>query len=501
MEIARRRVPLLVGLIAAFFLMLLMAGLVQAQSVSGSQATSAIEPPLCRLGINSTLRNSAPITQVDTPLLRLSWYLNYNASARPARPNGIEYAPMIRIKQTGANSYRATPSGAALQSVIANNPGADWMIGNEPDRRKWQDDLEPHIYALAYHDLYQVIKQADPTAQIFAGTIVQPTPLRLKYLDLVLQSYQSQFGAAMPVDGWAIHNFILNEASCEHFPATECWGAEIPPGLDEAEGLRLEADDNDDFDLFTQQIFRFRLWMNSRGYRGAPLYLSEYGVLMPDYPPFLVFPPERVNQFMNRTFDYLLNASDPTLGDPSDGHRLVQRLAWYSTDDYNFNGFLFERDMETEPFRLSAMGENWVNYTRALTPTVDLYPLTVTSSPSAPLAAGGNVTLTLTMQVANSGHTFSPHTAAVRFYDGDPANGGELIGGEQMVTLSGCGDEATASVQWPNVAPGIQRVYVSVDPAGSIVETNEQNNVTSHLIVFVTNHLFLPLVQRPFAIE
>jgi hypothetical protein len=197
----------------------------------------------------------------------------------------------------------------------------------------------------------------------------------------------------------------------------------------------------------------------------------------------------------------LLHVTDPTLGDPSDGYRLVQRLAWYSTDDYNFNGFLFERDEETQPFRLSAMGENWVNYVRTLAPTIDLYPLKVLSNPSAPLTSGGNVTLTLSVQVANSGHAFATSQVVVRFYDGDPANDGAPIGEDQTVTLSGCGDDEIASVQWPNVAPGGRQIYVSVDPGGNVAETNEQNNLMSHPVIFITNRLFLPLVQRPFAIE
>lgn len=51
--------------------------------------------------------------------------------------------------------------------------------------------MEPHIYAAAYHALYYLIKQADPTARVIAGTIVQPTPLRLRYLDMVLDQLPS----------------------------------------------------------------------------------------------------------------------------------------------------------------------------------------------------------------------------------------------------------------------------------------------------------------------
>ena len=150
------------------------------------------------------------------------------------------------------------------------------------DRRgQGQDDLEPHVYAMAYHELYELIKTADPTAQIFAGAIVQPTPLRLQYLDLVWDSYQQFYNETLPADGWMIHNFILNEVSCE-YDNTNCWGAEVPPGIEANFGEILTIEDNDRIDLYIERIERFRQWMADRGYRGLPLYVSEFGVSMPD---------------------------------------------------------------------------------------------------------------------------------------------------------------------------------------------------------------------------
>jgi hypothetical protein len=81
-----------------------------------------------------------------------------------------------------------------------------------------------------------------------------------------------------------------------------------------------EIDDSGNLQAFRQQIVDFRRWMSQRGYRGYPLIVSEYGIPMPeDYG----FPPERVVAFMRETFDFFLTATDPAIGDPADGYRLV----------------------------------------------------------------------------------------------------------------------------------------------------------------------------------
>jgi hypothetical protein len=357
-----------------------------------------------------------------------------------------------------------------------------------------QDDLQPHIYALAYHDLYYLIKKADPTAQIFAGAIVQPTPLRLQYLDLVLKSYYQQFGEGLPVDGWAIHNFILNEASCDHYKDLQvCWGADIPPDIEAIDGLRIEPSQNDDFTLFVEQVTRFRLWMATRGYMGKPLYVSEYGVLMPDW---LGFPSERVNEFMNKSFDYLLNTTNPIYGDPADGYRIVQRLAWFSTTTTDFNGYLFQRDSDSAPYQLSPMGENWVSYVNAITTTTDLYPLYITFDPGAPLAKQGPVDVKVKAVVANSGNTLNAQPLTVHFYDGDPNQGGTLIG-SKSATLAGCGETTELSITWPNVTPGKYTVFVSVDSNGSIPDSDVENNLHSETLFFASHQFFLPAVLRP----
>jgi hypothetical protein len=469
---------------------LTFAGAVAAQAKGEDQRENQdAAAPLCDFGVNV----NESIAPFDTTPLRIGWYLDYQASAFPTEPNGADYAPVIRIHPIGANGYGYTPAGPALQAAIAANQGAAWLIGNEPDSI-WQDNLEPHVYAAAYHELYYLIKGGDPTARIFAGSIVQPTPIRILYLDMVLDSYQEAYGELMPVDGWSVHNFILNEVSCDDFPGS-CWGAEIPPGIDAPYGEILSIEDHDSMSLFVERIVRFRQWMVDRGYAGLPVYLSEYGILMP---PDLGsgFPPSRVNEYMNNTFDYLLSASDQTLGNPNDGGRLVQRLSWYSVNDTYFNGWLYE-PVGPGVYQLSPMGLNYAAYVAGFASDVDLYPSRIFTDPPSPYSPTEPLTITLRATVANSGNVITyTEPVAVRFYDGDPASGGVQIGEDQFVSLTGCGDNQTVSVVWPAVAPGAHMVYVLVDPDGQVDESDESNNLGSQTILVATNRAFTPYIQR-----
>ena len=419
------------------------------------------DPLLCRFGVNVL----GPISQFDYPALRSGWYANYVAQETPGTPKGTEFVQTIRYRQVGADSYTASRTQEQIEAIAIANPGSKWLIGNEPDRSDFQDDLVPLVYAKAYHDTYQIIKNVDPTAKIYAGTIVQPTPVRLQYLDLVLSNYQSMYSEPMPVDGWSIHNFILNEVSCDFNP-DNCWGAEIPPGVDADFGEVLTIDDNKNLDLFEERIVRFRQWMYDNGYAGLPIMLSEYGVLIPE--DFVGFSQAEVNVFMDGTFDYMLSATDPVLGDPNDEYRLIQQFAWYSTGAPGdiYNGNLFDKDTRV----INSMGLNYASYTSALVSDVDLLPSQLTNE-----VMGQDIELTVT--VANSGNlTNASGAATVRFYDGDPNAGGMQIGTDSLVSLSGCGTAETVTVTWSSPGAGPHTVYAIVDEDNRITESDETNN-------------------------
>jgi hypothetical protein len=328
------------------------------------------------------------ISDYDVEQLRASWYVDWGAREDPPHPAGMEYVQMVRLHQktlcwpTRTRDRTACPyldeyvltypgSLSEVASIAQSNPGSLWLIGNEMDRRDWegggQDEMLPELYAQAYYDLYHFIKASDPTARIAIGAVVQPTPLRLEYLDKVVAEYESiTNGDMIPVDVWNIHNMILREVIYQY-------GADIPPGSDafaggnckdeHSEPRQCTYEDADDIGLFQQQILDFRQWMKDKGERNKPLIISEYSVL---YGKHQGFDYQRVKDYLYATFDYLTTATDTQLGYPADGNRLVQRWAWYSLNDTSFEGALTHHHLFTDTFEIVDLGVDYSNYVNAL---------------------------------------------------------------------------------------------------------------------------------------
>ena len=478
-----------VSLLVALGILFLGPAPVHAASAPAAGATDA---PLCRFGVNVHLGTGiSGISDFDVAPLRAGTYIDYRGNSSPVHPNGMRYIPVIRLQQT-TNGYTYWPTGAALEEMVLGNAGAPVYIGNEPDRRFYQDDIEPDVYATAYHDLYTLIKSIDPSMQIFPASIVQATELRLRYLDLILAAYREQYGRPMPVDGWSVHGFILNEQAGQ-------WGAEIPPGLDDRAGMVIDVQQTDDLGIFTANIERFRQWMYDNGYRDTPLYLSEYGSLMPNLEYLCgpngdqCFTEARVNTYMDATFDYLLNATDAELGFPADDHRLVQHFSWYSTNDKGFNGFLFDEDNGKA---LSSMGQNYADYTAAIEDVVDVQVVKIWTSPVAPPFDGGPVDLTVHAEIANSGNLQAPQAADVTFYRGDPDHGGVPLGSAQAVELAGCGERTRVSYTLEGIdnrANG-EQLFVRVAVDGT-TDSDTANNTASTIVFFAKAYVYLPMID------
>jgi hypothetical protein len=317
------------------------------------------------------------IETYDVERLRSGWNVDWIANLDPPQVAGMEYAQMVRLHQmtecwpdrvegcayTEPHTYTLTSpdSPGAIVSIAQANPGSLWLIGNEMDRRDWngggQDEMLPELYAVAYHELHSLIKGADPTAQIAIGGVVQPTPLRLEYLDRVLDEYQSRYHVMIPVDVWNIHNMILRECEFQD-------GAEIPPGegyaLNNGCGRTYVYSEADDIDKFKQHIVEFREWMKENGEQDKPLIISEYSVLYGesydyDYP--------RVREYLYATLDYMTTATDPSLGYPDDDYRLVQRWAWYSLNDDGFEGDTsYHHFFDPDTKEITDLGIDYANY-------------------------------------------------------------------------------------------------------------------------------------------
>ncbi len=455
-----------------------------------STDASAMTYPNCRFGIGQTSR---PLISYSISSLNLGWYLNWGVQANPSRPGGVEYAQLVHVKSNGYS-----PSDTVLANAIAANPGALWLIGNEPDRVDYQDDVLPQDYARAYHDAYAFIKAHDPTAQVSAGGIVQPTPLRMQYLDIVLDTYIAVYSTSLPTDAWSIHSFILREASCAAYPDS-CWGAEVPRGISATHGILYTLDDTDNLDIFRQRIIQFRQWMKDRGYRDVPLLITEYGTLLPYYDPANLyydskgrpFDETRARDFMYGTFDFMRAATDLNLGYPADENRLVQRWLWYSLDDIpSYGGALFN------PYSFARMklGADYAAYTGAITPTVDLPAVDVMQIGPVPFSPTDAATITLRARVSNVGNISVTEPIVVRFLDGS----GTQIGADQIITrsLAGCAGVQGVTVTWSNVLPGAHSVRVVVDPENLIRESDEGNNQVTGVALVARHRVFLPLVSK-----
>lgn len=439
----------------------------------------------CRFGVGESYKR---LGDFDISGLNLGWYLNWTTLVDPPTPYGMEFVHMLDV-----SSGTYVPSGTALVDRITANPGAYWLIGNEPDCI-YQSDLLPEEYAQVYHEAYTFIKGVDPTAKIVAGNIVQPTPVRMTYLNLVLDAYYESYGEQLPVDAWGIHSFILNEASCDVYPEN-CWGAGMPPGVDADRGFWIDArvegelDKTDDLDIFRDRLVDFRQWMAGHGYRNVPLFITEYGSLIPDNGNYAGWDYERTRTFMYGTFDYMLTASDPLYGYPADENRLVQRWVWYSLADTLYGGALFHPDSED----ILPNGTSYGNYTSAISPTVDLFAVEVTQkesvySPTEP------ATVTVRARVSNVGNMPTAQQVIVRFFDGND----QQIGSDQLITtnLAGCAAFQDVQLNWSDLSPGVHTVKIVVDPDDTVNESDESNNVAWGTVLVAEHRLFLPVALR-----
>ncbi len=474
---------------------------ISAHPVADPSAAGAITPyPSCRFGVDQGSQSG-----YNLAALNLGWYLNWSTVITPERPNNAEYFQVVRIQPTVDGGFVFTPTTATLQAAVLANPGAVWLIGNEPDS-PFQDNLVPELYAQAYHHLYTLIKGYDATARIGAGGIVQPTPLRFQYLDRVLAAYRADYGQTLPADLWNIHSYILREITYDdpgainHGGPYEVWGAFVPPGINATRGELYTYSQMFSQSIFRQRLIDFRTWLARNGYRDVPLAITEYGTLFP-YPPYIDGDPyvdennvpmteARTATFMTGTFNTLQTLTDPNLGDRLDGGRLVQGWAWYSVGDVQYGGSLFYTATKT----LNPLGQVFAAYTNQITPTVDLFPVV---DPVAARWESTPLTVTLTARVANQGNISASHAITATFYAG-PSGSGSPIG--QVVIpageLRGCGGAAQVDLTWPLSTPGVHPFSVKVESNEAGGESDLSNNVATAHVLLSTESVFLPLILR-----
>ncbi len=465
----------------------------------------------CRLGAGGV---TGDVVGYNMGQLNLGLYLDWTSRSAPPTglPSDIEYLQIIRVHQTKADygsgrygpprvyvdppSYQVWPNLTTLASRAAAQPGSIWLIGNEPERVDWaegngwggQDEITPEVYATAYHDIYTALKAADSTARVGVGGIIQPTTLRLAYLDRMWTSYYNQFGYSMgqDIDLWNIHLFIIREVLNE-------WGAEIPAGFN-----NNDSDPNNNYDpadaflsnssyqtalnahhnmtYYRQFLEDFRAWMAAHGERNKPLINTEYGILMD-------LDNTSVINFMRNTFDYMFAATNSTTGFPHDENRLLQGWLWYSLNDnttYFQEGTLFDANRN-----LTSVGTAWRNYVTdavnplASQPQQNVLVTNLRTEPNpASVPVGQTATVNLIVDVANSGNigTSTHNALVVNFWNNPPhVSGSTIIATRTIADLPGCGGFRTVSASWANRPVGNYTWYVEVVPISG--ETNTTDNI------------------------
>lgn len=384
-----------------WLLLALLPVLAGSSSASGPLplATSDLYPsPNERFGFGAI----APLARYDVASLAAGWYLNWGVPLHAVHPQGIRTAYVVRLKP---GSF--SPAKAVIAAVLAEDPGAFWLIGNEPDCI-FQDGVTPEQYVSLYHELYGFIKIRDPLARVAVGAIVAPTALRLRWLEAVWNLYATRYGRLLPADAWNIHNFILQEAPGD-------WGPDLPPGICAPWGALYGVNQHASLEVFAQHVVAMRRWMAAHGEREKPLIISEYGILFNAENGYDL---TRVQDFLRATFDYLLTATDPELGLSADGNRLVQQWLWYSLDDDKFSGWGAYWGNLADPGSgaLTALGQTWAAYAGPLHRSyVDIAPLALQLTGTVPVYGIGGPA-TIRASVANVGNTASTRPVTATLY-------------------------------------------------------------------------------------
>lgn len=464
---------------------------------SYGQSCTPYPSPHTRFGFNVARENGRNINDYNVAPLHSHWYLDYSTQRTPPHTAGMVYAQMIRPP-----FWRSATFTKTVEAIIVDNPGALWIVGNEPERDK-QDSMTADVYATFYHSIYSFLKARDPNAHVAIAGVVQSTPLRRRYLDLVLSEYQNRYGVAMPIDVWTLHAFIL--------PENDAWGAAIPLGLRDFahEGMQYEVTDHDNMTIFKANIVAFRQWMAEHGYRDKPLLVTEYGILIPDY----YFPYAKVKSFMLASFDFFLNSTDAAIGYPADNNHLVQAWSWFSlnyppydeTTKIGFNGNLVAPDTAV----LQPLGQDYGAYIHNLTSESAL-TLTVPTAQVTPLVQVITETISVTRPItfsatiANMGNV-SACDLIIRLDYQDPQGKQTRLTTQTLATLptiTAAGNSQPFSHTWQpsTLALGRHKLILTIEADNSntgLTTAQVRQEYTFQVVdVPLDRRLYLPYTQR-----
>ncbi|MCX6022201.1 MAG: glycosyl hydrolase, partial [Chloroflexi bacterium] len=152
-------------------------------------------------------------------------------------------------------------SAAELQAMARQNPGAHWLIGNEPNT-PGQDNVTPARYAERLRYYADALRGIDPAAKLVGPNVLNWnrtctgcdggfTPGK-QWTEQLAASYQERYGSSPPFDVWGVHAYTI---SWDRLPMTD-------PGA------------------MIEEVSAFRSFVDSRqGDRAKPVWVTEFGVI------------------------------------------------------------------------------------------------------------------------------------------------------------------------------------------------------------------------------
>ncbi len=466
------------------------------------------------------------------PMLQAGWYVTFNATTPYSGES--EHVGIVRVSQDRSGSqylstYTTTPAltEGGLGALVDASPGKLWLVGNEPDVTNVQDDTYPDMYARIYHDVYEFIKDRDPSAQVGIAGLSMATPGRLQYLDIVWDTYLDLYGIPMSVDVWAIHIYILSEYN----PGIGPGDGKLALGTDPAlaknwpvnnipYSLQCPLDsvycraEHDDVGIFVEQIVAMRQWMKDHGQRDKPLLLSEFGSLYPYIPEvggcYLsdefgnCFTPARVGNYLFATMEWLESNSYPGLGYPADRNRLIQQWLWFSfivgEEVSGASSNLLKDNYQSysagDVNALTAVGQDYLDQVSTFDLYVNLYTGQAGSIVANSEAPSNTADVTIFTEFFNNGSQSISEPFTVTFYQDEALT--QVIDSVTVdPTLQGCARHGyVASVTWSGLTPGTYTYWVKLDNGNVIDEELENDNVASGVVLVDPQNNFLPLVNR-----
>jgi len=185
--------------------------------------------------------------------LGATWWYTYNSA-----PMAVPDTHRVELVFTGEKWKGVNTDD--IQARVAVNPGAAWMIGNEPNT-PGQDNAQPDQYAEQFHDVVAAIKAADPSAVIVGPNVLNWNFTCNKCSGLAqghlwtqqfLDAYRAKYGGDPPIDVWGIHAYEVNWAD---LPMVDTAGPQ-------------------------QDLANFRQFVDSQpGQQGKQIWLTEFGII------------------------------------------------------------------------------------------------------------------------------------------------------------------------------------------------------------------------------